>query len=179
LANVSQRAGRKEQSLSNEEPGKFMQQLVSVEYDMKPSPEQVAHHKELAQHRIVGHRCPECGLTYVPGSGYCPICAVVIGEAGRVVLEPRGTVTTFTVVEPLQYQGQQEKSPYVVAAILLDGAGVALGQQRLGEIEPSDARIGMRVEVEWAEAGAASPIQHWGPNGEPDVPRDQLQEHIL
>ena len=156
-----------------------MKQVVSVEYDMKPSPEQRAYARELAKHRIVGQRCPECGLTYVPGSGYCPICSVAIGEDGRVELEPRGTVATFTVVEPVQYPGQQEKSPYVVAAILLDGAGVALGQQRLGEIDPDDARIGMRVEVEWAEAGASNPIQHWGPNGEPDVPRDQLREHIL
>ncbi len=66
-----------------------------------------------------------------------------------------------------------------VAAILLDGAGVTLGQQRLGEIDPEDVRTGMRVEVEWAEPGAGSPIKHWGPNGEPDVPREQLQEHIL
>ena len=102
-----------------------------------------------------------------------------LGDQGRVELEPRGTVTTFTVVEPVQYQGQQEKSTYVVASILLDGAGVSLGQQRLGEIDPDDVRTGMRVEVEWAEAGAASPIKHWGPNGEPDVPREQLQEHIL
>lgn len=165
--------------MSNEDAGKFMKQVVSLEYDMKPSPEQIAYRKELAARRIVGQRCPECALTYVPGSGYCPICAVPIGEAGRVELEPRGTVTTFTVVDPVQYPGQQEKSPYVVAAILLDGAGVALGQQRLGEIEPEDARTGMRVEVEWAEAGAANPIRHWGPNGEPDVAREQLQEHIL
>ncbi len=158
---------------------KFMKQLVSVEYDMKPSPEQAAHARELAKHRIVGHRCPECGLIYVPGNGYCPICAVAIGPDEHVELQTSGTVTTFTVVEPVQYQGQQEKSTYVVAAILLDGAGVALGNQRLGEIEPDDVRIGMRVEVEWAEAGAADPIQHWGPNGEPDVPRDQLGKHIL
>ena len=165
--------------MSDEDDGKFMQQVVSVEYDMKPSPEQVAYGKELAKHRIVGHRCPECGLTYVPGSGFCPLCAVALGDQGRVELEPRGTVTTFTVVEPVQYQGQQEKSTYVVASILLDGAGVSLGQQRLGEIDPDDVRTGMRVEVEWAEAGAASPIKHWGPNGEPDVPRERLQEHIL
>ena len=115
----------------------------------------------------------------MPGSGYCPICAVAIGEDGHMELQTTGTVTTFTIVEPVQYQGQQEKSTYVVAAILLDGAGVALGNQRLGEIEPDDVRIGMRVEVEWAEAGASNPIQHWGPNGEPDVSRDQLGEHIL
>ena len=165
--------------MSDEDNGKFMKQVVSVEYDMTPSPEQVAYGKELAQHRIVGQRCRECGLTYVPGSGYCPICAVAIGQDGRVELEPRGTVTTFTVVNPVQYPGQKEKSPYVVAAILLDGAGAALGQQRLGEIDPDDVRTGMRVEVEWAEAGAGNPIKHWGPNGEPDVPRDQLQGHVL
>ena len=165
--------------MSDDDDGKFMQQVVSVEYDMKPSPEQIAYGKELAKHRIVGHRCPECELTYVPGNGFCPLCTVAIGGHGRVELEPRGTVTTFTVVEPVQYQGQHEKSPYVVAAILLDGAGVALGQQRLGEIAPEDVRTGMRVEVEWAEPGAGNPIKHWGPNGEPDVPREQLQEHIL
>ncbi len=165
--------------MSDDDDGKFMKQVVSVEYDMKPSPEQIAYGQELAKHRIVGHRCPECDLTYVPGNGFCPLCSVAIGGHGRVELEPRGTVTTFTVVEPVQYQGQHEKSPYVVAAILLDGAGVALGQQRLGEIDPEDVRTGMRVEVEWAEPGAGSPIKHWGPNGEPDVPRDQLQEHIL
>ena len=165
--------------MSKEDNGKFMKQVVSVEYDMKPSPAQVAYGRELAKHRIVGQRCPECGLTYVPGSGFCPLCAVALGDQGRVELEPRGTVTTFTVVEPVQYQGQQEKSPYVVASILLDGAGVSLGQQRLGEIDPDDVRTGMRVEVEWDEAGAASPIKHWGPNGEPDVPRERLQEHIL
>jgi len=119
--------------VSDDDDGKFMQQVVSVEYDMKPSPEQIAYGQELAKHRIVGHRCPECDLTYVPGNGFCPLCSVAIGGHGRVELEPRGTVTTFTVVEPVQYQGQHEKSPYVVAAILLDGAGVALGQQRLGE----------------------------------------------
>jgi uncharacterized OB-fold protein len=87
--------------LSDEDDGKFMKQVVSVEYDMKPSPAQVAYGKELAQHRIVGQRCPECALTYVPGSGYCPICAVAISEDGRVELETRGTVTTFTVVNPV------------------------------------------------------------------------------
>ena len=163
----------------SEDDGKFMKQVVSIEYDMKPSPEQVAYGKELAKHRIVGHRCPECGLIYVPGSGYCPICALAIGDDEHVELEPRGTVTTFTVVEPVQYKGQEETSPYVVAAILLDGAGVTLGQQRLGEIETADARMGMRVEVEWAEAGASNPIKHWGPNGEPDVPHAELREHIL
>ena len=165
--------------MSDDERGKFMKQVVSVEYDTKPSPQQVAYAKELAKHRIVGQRCPECELTYVPGSGYCPICAVSIGEDGHVVLEPRGTVATFTVVNPVQYKGQLEKDPYVVAAIVLDGAGVALGQQRLGEIEPENVRTGMRVEVEWAEAGAANPIKHWGPNGEPDVPRENLNKHIL
>ncbi|MBW2230750.1 MAG: OB-fold domain-containing protein [Deltaproteobacteria bacterium] len=113
--------------MSDENDDKFMKQVVSVEYDMKPSPEQVAYSKELAQHRIVGQQCPQCRLTYVPGNGYCPICAVAIGEDRRIELEPRGTITSFTVVEPVQYKGQQEKSPYVVAAILLDGAGVALG----------------------------------------------------
>ncbi len=165
--------------MSDKDDGKFMKQVVSLEYDTKPSPAQVAYGKELAQRRIVGQRCPECALTYVPGSGYCPICAVEIGEEGRVELATCGTVTTFTVVEPVQYKGQKEKSPYVVAAILLDGAGVALGQQRLGEVDPADVRMGMRVEVEWAEAGAANPIKHWGPSGEPDVPSEKLQEHIL
>ena len=106
--------------MSDVDDGKFMKQIVSVEYDMKPSPEQVAYGKELARHRIVGQRCPECGLTDVPGSGYCPICAVPIGGDGHVGPAFWAAVHGYAPWEVGQWDGQVEqgwartaRGPYV------------------------------------------------------------------
>lgn len=164
------------------EPVTMMKQVVSVGYAMRPSPIQARYAKEIAQRRIVGHKCPECGLVYVPPRGYCGICVVeTTWERDAVQVTDKGTVTSFTVVTPVQYPGQEEKDVYVVASILLDGASMTLGQQRVGEIAPEDVRTGLRVEAEWASAGDGKgfQIKHWGPCGEPDVPIEELADHVL
>ena len=174
----------------SEETGMFMQQVVKVEYDMQPTPLQRHYGKQMAKRRIIAHKCPECDLVYVPPRGYCPICVVETSEEHEVEIEPKGTITTFTVVNPIQYQGQQEKDVYVLASILLDGASMTIGQQRIGEIPPDEVRTGMRVEAEWASdadgdggggrnAMMGSGIAHWGPSGEPDVPLEKFKDHIL
>ena len=172
------------------EDGKFMNQTVSVGYVMKPSLTMVEFGQGLAERKILGHKCPECGRVYVPPKGYCPMCVVATSaDRDQVEVAARGTVTSFTVVNPVQYQGQKEKSVYVVASILLDGASMTMGQQRIGEIAPEDVRMGLRVEAEWASdvaaasgkapASSAEAIAHWGPSGEPDVPVEQIKDHLL
>ena len=43
-----------------------------------------------------------------------------------------GTITTFSVITPLQYQGQQETEDYVQGTILLDGADTTIMVMRHG-----------------------------------------------
>jgi uncharacterized OB-fold protein len=109
------------------------------------------------------------------------MCVVETGDEHEVVVDPKGTVTSFTVVDPSQYPGSTEKAPYVVASILIDGASMSIGQQRVAEIAPEDARTGMRIEAVWSgddpsisggTMGGA--LSHWAPNGEPDVSPEEL-----
>jgi uncharacterized protein len=175
------------------EPVQFMEQMVSVEYPA-PQPTQVSRHfaAELAGGRIVGHKCPRCGKVYVPPRGYCPTCVVATTDADEVEVADRGTVTTFSVITPIQYQGQEETDDYVLATILLDGADMTVGQQRLDGIPIDDVHSGMRVEAVWAPederkdaagpgpaGGLGGAVTGWRPTDEPDTPLEHYAEHIL
>ena len=175
------------------EPVQFMSQMVSIEYPA-PEPTLISRHfgEQLAAGRIVGHKCPSCGNVYVPPRGYCPVCVVPTTDADEVEVADRGTVTTFSVITPIQYQGQEETEDYVLATILLDGADMTVGQQRLDGIPIEEVHSGMRVEAVWAPederkraagpgpaGGLGDAVTGWRPTGEPDAPLDQYDEHIL
>ena len=123
---------------------------------------------------------------------YCPLCAVPTGEADEVEIEPRSTITTFSVITPLQYQGQEEKDDYVQATILLDGSHSTLGMQRINDVPIADVHTGIRVEAVWRPAserkvgGGAGrnlalgeAISGWKPTGEPDAPLEQYADYIV
>ena len=105
-----------------------------------------------------------------------------------------GTITTFSVITPLQYQGQEETEDYVQGTILLDGADTTIMVMRMDGIAIADMRMGMRVQAVWPpEAkrpdcrgssvnrgmGLGDAVERWEPTGEPDLTREQIAEHIL
>ena len=91
------------------DPVQFMSHHTAVEYRVPdPSPLNVYFAEQLAAGRIVGHKCPECGKVYMPPRGYCPLCVVETTAKDEVEVADRGTVTTFSIITPLQYQGQEE-----------------------------------------------------------------------
>jgi hypothetical protein len=176
------------------EPVQFMSQHTLVEYAVPPASRLATRVAEqLAAGRIVGHRCPGCGKVYVPPRGYCPLCVVETGDGDEIEVSPRGTVTTFSVITPLQYPGQTEKDDYVQATILLDGADSTISMQRLDGIPIAEVRTGMRVEAVWLPeherevrpeaagrgVGLGAAVTGWRPTGEPDAPLEQYGEHIL
>lgn len=169
-------------------PVRFMSELVSLVYDTVPSPVARRFGARLRDGVIIGHKCPSCAMVYVPPRGYCPLCVIETGEEHEVEVTDRGTVTTFTVITPIQYYGQDERDDYVLASILLDGASGTVGQQRIGELEVARVHTGMRVEGVWAPAeerhaaergGLSGAFTHWRPTGEPDVPHAEFEEHVL
>jgi hypothetical protein len=114
----------------------------------------------------------------------------VTTQDDEVDVADTGTLTSFTVVTPIQYEGQKEKDEYVLANLLLDGADSTVGQQRIEGIPHDQVRMGMRVKAVWATErsvqgggmrgwGLGTAVKHWVPAGEPDVPREQYQEHVL
>ncbi len=142
--------------------------------------------------KIIGHRCPQCELVYVPPRGYCPIDVLETTEADEVELADRGVVTNYTVVTPVQYYGQEETEPFAKVSVLLDEPGGMLSLQDVLEVPVAEVRIGMRLEAVWVPeaertvaeignrwGGAGGCILGWRATGEPDVSPDQLNDRVF
>ncbi|GGX70466.1 Zn-ribbon domain-containing OB-fold protein [Streptomyces anandii] len=141
-----------------------------LDYTYSPGRAQSAHLDALAGHRTVGERCPSCRKVYVPPRGACPTCGLATTD--RVEVGPRGTVTTFCIVN-IKAKNLDIEVPYVYAHIALDGAGLAL-HGRIGGIPYDQVRMGLRVEPVWTP-GARHP-DHYRPTGEPDADYDTYKE---
>jgi uncharacterized OB-fold protein len=175
----------------NDGPVVFMSQMVDLDYKVVASPTARRFGREMIEGRITGHKCPSCSKVYVPPRGYCPMCVVETTDADEVVVADRGTVASFTVLTPIQYRGQEERDPYALANILLDGASGTVGQQRIAGIPTDEVRMGMRVQAVWREKdkrggdedargwGLGNAVENWIPTGEPDAPRETFAEHML
>ncbi|GHA93146.1 Zn-ribbon domain-containing OB-fold protein [Streptomyces termitum] len=141
-----------------------------LDYTYSPGRAQTRYLYGLAERRTVGERCPSCAKVYVPPRGACPTCGVATTD--RVEVGPRGTVTTYCVVN-IKAKNLDIDVPYVYAHIALDGAGLAL-HGRIGGIPYDQVRMGLRVEPVWTE-GARYP-DHYRPTGEPDADYDTYKE---
>jgi uncharacterized protein len=144
-----------------------------LDYTYSPGRAQTAYINALAERRAVGERCPSCRKVYVPPRGACPTCGVATAE--QVEVGPRGTVTTFCIVniKAAHTANLDIEVPYVYAHIALDGADLAL-HGRIGGIPYDQVRMGLRVEPVWTE-GARYP-DHYRPTGEPDAEYDTYKE---
>lgn len=143
-----------------------------LDYTYAPGRAQSRYLRALADHRTVGERCPSCHKVYVPPRGACPTCGVATGT--QVEVGPRGTVTTFCIVN-IKAKNLDIEVPYVYAHIALDGADLAL-HARIGGIPYDQVRMGLRVEPVWTEGGRFP--DHYRPTGEPDADYDSYKELI-
>ncbi|PBC81019.1 hypothetical protein SAMN05428945_4463 [Streptomyces sp. 2224.1] len=143
-----------------------------LDYTYAPGRAQSRYLQALAEHRIVGERCPSCRKVYVPPRGACPTCGVATDT--QVEAGPRGTVTTFCIVN-IKAKNLDIEVPYVYAHIALDGADLAL-HARIGGIPYDRVRMGLRVEPVWTEDSRFP--DHYRPSGEPDADYDSYKELI-
>ncbi|WFB06346.1 OB-fold domain-containing protein [Streptomyces sp. LX-29] len=141
-----------------------------LDYTYTPGRAHGRHLAALADRRTVGERCPACRKVYVPPRGACPTCGVATDEP--VEVGPRGTVTTFCVVN-IKARGLAIEVPYVYAHIALDGADLAL-HGRVAGLPYDRVRMGLRVEPVWVGDGRHP--DHYRPTGEPDAPYDTYRE---
>ncbi len=143
-----------------------------LDYTYSPGRAQSAYLHALAERRVVGERCPSCRKVYVPPRGACPTCGVATSQ--QVEVGPRGTVTTFCIVN-IKAKNLDIEVPYVYAHIALDGADLAL-HGRIAGIPYDRVRMGLRVEPVWP-AGGGHP-DHYRPTGEPDADYETYKELV-
>jgi len=93
--------------------------------------------------QLVGSRCPECELTYVPPRLYCERCFAHLED--WLDVPATGQVHTFTIVH-LDLDGQPLAEPVALAFVRLDGADGGL-VHFLGDVNLEQVHIGMSVEA--------------------------------
>ncbi len=170
---------------------RFMQQHIALDYVMRVSP----------LSRAVRRPARRTAASSGTGARRARWCTCRRGRSARcarwpwadddeVDLADQGTVTSYTVLTPIQYHGQQERDEYALASILLDGADGTVGQQRLVDVSldkhpHGDAGRGgvgseeRRATPAIAASASATPSPAGGPIDEPDVPEAEFAEHVL
>jgi uncharacterized OB-fold protein len=96
---------------------------------------------------ILGSHCSTCRKTVVPPRTVCEWCFRPMDQ--YVPLKDTGTVNTFSLCY-VTWDVQRIKEPEIPAVIDLDGASPLHGiMHMLGEVDPKDVKIGMRVQAVW------------------------------
>ena len=111
--------------------------------------------------RIMGIRCPQCNRVYVPPRSTCVHCFAKLDE--WIELDGRGTLESYTIVHyPLPVHPLSP--PFAYGIIKLDGADTGL-THFLGEFEPEELEIGMRVKPVFKEKreGSILDIKYFKP----------------
>ena len=118
---------------------------------------------ELKNGRIIGIKCRSCQRTVVPPRVVCEWCWEPMSD--WVYLEDTGTVNTFSVCY-IRWDATRAKEPQLPAVVEIDGASQGIGiLHLLGEVNPDDVSIGMKVQAVWKPAeermGAITDIEYF------------------
>ena len=113
--------------------------------------------------RIMGTRCMNCGLVYVPAAIFCERCFAQLDE--WVPVSNRGAVFTYTVLYR-DLDNRPLDPPALLAYVKLEGSTGGLVHY-LGEIDPEDVYVGLEVEIVFKDAaervGSILDIEYFRP----------------
>lgn len=108
--------------------------------------------------KIMGTKCPKCGVVFCPPTSDCPKCWV---PTEWVEVGPEGILLHYTVIglPPLWIK---RPTPFTLGLIKLDGADTGL-MSFVDEIDIKKLRSGLRVEAVFAEEreGYITDIDHF------------------
>ncbi len=124
--------------------------------------------RELKNGRIIAKSCNECRRIMVPPRMFCELCFRPSDD--WVFVQDTGVVNTFSICY-VNWDASRIKpgeTPHLPAVIEIDGASKGMGiMHRLGEVDPKDIKIGMRVKAVWKPAeertGAITDIKYFKP----------------
>ncbi len=106
--------------------------------------------EELRAGRLIGRRCDGCGRVMIPPRMFCEICFRPTDD--WVPLQNTGTVITYSLCY-VTWDMKRLQEPEIPAVIEIDGASRGMGiMHMLGEVDPEEVKIGMRVQAVWKPA---------------------------
>ncbi len=115
-----------------------------------------AFSQHLADHKIMGTECTNCGTQFLPPRPMCTNC--YSGEMRWVELDQHGTLAAFTTVHitstAMTEAGYGRDNPHCSGIVQLDN-GLSISAQVLGvdTSNPASIQIGSSVEAVFLERG--------------------------
>ena len=115
--------------------------------------------KELMENeKIMGTKCPKCGVVFCPPTSDCPKCWVT---TDWVEIGPKGILLHYTIIglPPLWVK---RRVPFTLGLIKLDGADTGL-MHFVNETDKAKLRNGLRVKAVFAQErkGYITDIEHF------------------
>ncbi len=112
--------------------------------------------RALAEHKLMGSRCTECGAVHLPPRALCPHCHSDAQE--WVELSGRGTIAAFTSIfvgpSAMVAQGHDRTNPYVTGIVELEeGPKFSARIVGLDARQPELGWIGTPVTATYIERG--------------------------
>lgn len=100
--------------------------------------------------KVLGLKCPGCGLVYAPPK---PICRCLARPRDWVEVSDEGVVTTFTFTGAWSLDGRPEGEgeSLIIVGVKLDGADTMMVCM-LEDADPQDVDVGIRVRFRWPES---------------------------
>lgn len=115
--------------------------------------------------QILGTRCTDCDVMYVPGRLYCERCFAHLDEEAWFDAGTLGNVHTFTVMH-IGLDGASLETPRILAFIEIGDTDGGLVHD-LSKVDPDDIFIGMPVEAVFKppqeRAGSITDILYFKP----------------
>ncbi|MFW6217302.1 MAG: Zn-ribbon domain-containing OB-fold protein [Desulfohalobiaceae bacterium] len=124
--------------------------------------------QELKKGRIIAKACNSCNRIMLPPRMFCELCFRPTDS--WVYVQDTGLVRTFSICH-IHWDAsriQPGERPYMPAVMEIDGASPGMGiMHMLGEVDPQQAKIGMRVQAKWKpeaeRTGAITDIECFKP----------------
>ncbi|MFW6113575.1 MAG: Zn-ribbon domain-containing OB-fold protein [Actinomycetota bacterium] len=123
---------------------------------------------EMREGRIIARKCNKCGRIMLPPRMFCELCWRPTDE--WVYCKDTGRINTFSICHVNWDASRIKKGekPHLPAVIEIDGASAGMGILHiLGEVEPEDIKIGMKVKAVWKKPdereGAITDILYFKP----------------
>ena len=99
----------------------------------------------LLENKLLGTKCPKCGLTYCPPRAHCfnPECR--LAETKWVRLPKKGEVHSYTVMA-IAWPAMAHLQPLVGAMVRVNGTNTCV-PMTMRDIDPEKVNIGLKVNI--------------------------------
>jgi len=115
-----------------------------------------AFYQALAEHKLMGTRCKQCGAVHLPPRPICPKC--LSSEVEWMEFSGKGKLAAFTVIyiapTAMIAAGYGRNNPYIAGIVQLD-EGPSISAQILGfdATQPQNIPLGAPLTAAFVERG--------------------------